>query len=139
MMPTIRVDDDVFRGLQKKATPFVDTPNDVLRRLLNLGGRRGVAKSQRSGSKRRGSDMYTPQSEFRTPILEALSMRGGSARMADVLAHVRSNVSLRPGDFETTQSGAILWENRAQWERLAMIKAGILKSDSPHGVWEIAQ
>ena|SRR5271166_6256098 len=31
---TIEVDEEVFKALQMKATPFVDTPNDVLRRLL---------------------------------------------------------------------------------------------------------
>jgi hypothetical protein len=35
--PTIRIDDDVFDELKKHAEPFVDTPNTVLRRLLNLG------------------------------------------------------------------------------------------------------
>ena len=33
-MPIIRVDDEVWRELQKKAEPFVDNPNSVLRRLL---------------------------------------------------------------------------------------------------------
>lgn len=37
MSPTIRIDDDVFTALQAKAAPFVDTPNDVLRRVLGLG------------------------------------------------------------------------------------------------------
>ena len=37
MSPTIRIDDDVFDELKKHAEPFVDTPNTVLRRLLNLG------------------------------------------------------------------------------------------------------
>jgi hypothetical protein len=32
----IRIDPEVWFELQKRATPFVDTPNDVLRRLLNL-------------------------------------------------------------------------------------------------------
>lgn len=32
----IRIDDDVFIELQKKAMPLVDTPNDVLRRVLGL-------------------------------------------------------------------------------------------------------
>lgn len=36
MMPTIRVDDEVFERLQRDAKPFVDTPNSVLRALLNL-------------------------------------------------------------------------------------------------------
>lgn len=37
MSPTIRIDDDVFNALKKHAEPFVDTPNTVLRRLLELG------------------------------------------------------------------------------------------------------
>lgn len=35
-MPTIRIDDDVWSFLQSKATPLQDTPNDVLRRVLNI-------------------------------------------------------------------------------------------------------
>lgn len=38
MAPTIRIDDHVFEALQKRAKPFVDSPNDVLRRLLSLNG-----------------------------------------------------------------------------------------------------
>ncbi|MET8909526.1 winged helix-turn-helix domain-containing protein [Micromonospora sp. NPDC004551] len=38
MAPTIRVDDEVYALLQSKAEAFVDTPNTVLRRLLNLTG-----------------------------------------------------------------------------------------------------
>jgi len=30
----IEIDEEIFNLLQKQATPFVDTPNDVLRRLL---------------------------------------------------------------------------------------------------------
>ena len=33
-MPTIRVDQDVFEGLQTLAKPFVDSPSMVIRRLL---------------------------------------------------------------------------------------------------------
>lgn len=36
MMPTIRIDQDVWTFLQSKAKPFEDTPNDVLRRELGL-------------------------------------------------------------------------------------------------------
>ena len=36
MPPVIRIDDNVFQYLQKQAVPLVDTPNDVLRRLLGL-------------------------------------------------------------------------------------------------------
>ena len=29
------------------------------------------------------------------------------------------------------------WRNTAQWARNAMVKEGLLASDSPRGVWEI--
>jgi len=35
-MPTIRIDDEVWRYLKSKATPFEDTPNDVLKRELGI-------------------------------------------------------------------------------------------------------
>jgi hypothetical protein len=37
---TIRIDAEVWLALQKLAVPFVETPNDVLRRLLGLGNRK---------------------------------------------------------------------------------------------------
>jgi hypothetical protein len=36
---TIRIDPEVWLALQKVAVPFIETPNDVLRRLLRLGNR----------------------------------------------------------------------------------------------------
>lgn len=35
-MPTIRVDDEVYAWLQKRARPFEDTPNTVLRRVAGF-------------------------------------------------------------------------------------------------------
>jgi hypothetical protein len=35
-MPTIRIDDEVYRYLQERAEPFTDNPNTVLRRLFGL-------------------------------------------------------------------------------------------------------
>src|ERR1043166_3598413 len=37
-MTKIDVDDEVYGALKKMAEPFVDSPNTVLRRLLNLNG-----------------------------------------------------------------------------------------------------
>jgi hypothetical protein len=34
---TIRIDPEVWFALQQRAVPFIETPNDVLRRLLGLG------------------------------------------------------------------------------------------------------
>ncbi|CAM5677169.1 RAMA domain-containing protein OS=Streptomyces antimycoticus OX=68175 GN=SANT12839_101730 PE=4 SV=1 [Streptomyces antimycoticus] len=38
-MRTIEIDDEVFAYLQRHGEPLVDSPNDVLRRLLLNGGR----------------------------------------------------------------------------------------------------
>jgi len=38
MMPTIRIDNEVWNYLKSKAAPFEDTPNDVLRRELKIVG-----------------------------------------------------------------------------------------------------
>jgi Restriction Enzyme Adenine Methylase Associated len=36
MSPTIRIDDEVYALLQERAEAFIDTPNTVLRRILDL-------------------------------------------------------------------------------------------------------
>ena len=36
MSPTIRIDNEVLDKLKEHAEPFVDTPNSVLRRILEL-------------------------------------------------------------------------------------------------------
>jgi negative regulator of replication initiation len=48
-MRTIRVDDEVFRALQRRGKPFIDTPNSVLRRLLRLD--KGDSRTGGSGTK----------------------------------------------------------------------------------------
>jgi len=30
------------------------------------------------------------------------------------------------------------WRNRAQWYRNTLLREGLLKSDSPRGIWEIS-
>jgi hypothetical protein len=53
---TIRIDPEVWQALQRLAVPFVDTPNDVLRRLLGLDSgaatdetARPLAQARRAG------------------------------------------------------------------------------------------
>ena len=41
-MPVITIDDDVWRELQSRAVPLIDTPNTVLRRILGLNGNKKV-------------------------------------------------------------------------------------------------
>jgi hypothetical protein len=52
MMPTITVDEEVFEYLKGRAEPFVDTPNTVLRRELNLGAPSSTPPASVGGPRR---------------------------------------------------------------------------------------
>ena len=63
---------------------------------------------------------------------------GGKGYVTNVLERLPAQVKLTPGDFETLKSGAVLWENRAQWARQNLVIQGLLQANSPRGVWEIS-
>lgn len=84
----------------------------------------------------------TQQIKYRTPILQALEDLGGSGRVNEVLNSVYRKMKniLVPVDLEELpSSGEIRWRNTAMWERYQMIQKGLLKSDSPRGIWVISE
>ncbi|NUQ62202.1 MAG: hypothetical protein HUU20_06925 [Pirellulales bacterium] len=76
------------------------------------------------------------------PILKALADMGGSGVMSEVLERGRRSMKgvLRDVDFEPLASDPDLprWRNTACWARNAMVKEGLLKSDSRRGIWEMS-
>ena len=133
-MPTIRIDDEVWKALQKLARPFEDTPNDVLRGLLELptgGTRRSMP---------RGPLGCTPQAAYWRPLLKVIDEMGGSGNLHKVLERLgdRMKSVLKPVDFQRNATGVVRYHEAAMWARHAMTKEGLLRSDSPRGVWEIA-
>jgi hypothetical protein len=83
----------------------------------------------------------TPPREFRLPILEALEQFGGRGQGRDVLSIVYEKMEhrLTEDDLKPLPSGgSIRWRNTAQWERLNMVHEGLLRDDSPRGVWEMS-
>jgi hypothetical protein len=163
MSPTVRVDEEVYRALQGRAEPFVDTPNSVLRRLLDLGNaesseaesvspererpRSEVKASRKKAERRRKKRTRAPsgtllrQEEYELPLLQVLIDLGGSAAAGEVIELLgeRLNENLKPADRERLDSGAVRWENRAQFVRFELVQRGDMKKDSPRGVWEISQ
>jgi len=85
--------------------------------------------------------LRTPEDEFRIPILQTLVELGGAAPMNDVLdkVEIRMSHKLNAYDRQTLPSHPTIprWRNTAQWARAAMVKEGLLSSNSPRGVWEI--
>jgi restriction system protein len=88
------------------------------------------------------------QKEHRTPeltyyqfILEALHQAGGGGKVSDILEKVEQSMKgvLKQVDYQPLVSDleTLRWRNTAQWARNAMVKKGLLRSDSPRGIWEI--
>jgi hypothetical protein len=98
------------------------------------------AERRNLGRLRRG--LRTREEAYYRPILEALQALGGSAQMGQVLDRVLQTMrgTLKDVDYEPLASDPDRprWKNAAQWARNSMVKEGLLRSNSPHGVWEIS-
>jgi negative regulator of replication initiation len=132
MMPTIRIDNDVWNHLKRKAEPFEDTPNSVLRRLLRLEKKSRKARRIPTGTR-------TAQSAYRMPILRTLVELGGKGKVDRVLGRVekRMATTLKSIDRQKISTGMVRWRNSAMWERKTMVDEGLLSKASARGVWEI--
>jgi hypothetical protein len=91
------------------------------------------------GRLRRG--LRTPEAAYREPILRVLREMGGSGKAAEVLEKIGQIMKprLQRVDFEPLASNPDnpRWRNAAQWARNTMVKEGLLKADSPRGIWEL--
>src|SRR2546422_10251660 len=84
-MPTIRIDHEVFKELQKRAEPLVDTPNAVIRRLLALA-ENAIASGEHGRTQPSVRQIRRlPMREYELPLLESLEERGGSAPAKEVI------------------------------------------------------
>jgi hypothetical protein len=140
-MPTIRIDDEVWKALQQHATPFVDSPNDVLRKLLGLSGLTPKASSAATSNLQKGSDvMITSQREYREPIRCVLQSLGGAGHADDVLKKVEAQMraTLNQADYELMPNSAEpRWRLQARFERKNMELDGIIKKSTKRGWWEL--
>lgn len=86
--------------------------------------------------------LRTPEEVFQRPILEALVELGGSAPSGEVLERVGAKMksALNQYDLEPLPSDprSVRWKNTAQWCRNTLVREGLMKRDSSHGVWEIS-
>jgi hypothetical protein len=154
------IDDDIYSFVQSRAVPLEDDFNSALRRLLGLAATEDGAtpqpsevqpppeKPSRSGGRakqrahtraRKGSILS--EDEYELPILEALHQLGDRAPTSEVIDIVgeKLNGKLKETDRQKLGSGEVRWRNRAQFVRLALIKRGDMKAESPRGMWEITE
>jgi hypothetical protein len=157
-MPTIRIDDDVFNGLKPLAEPFTDTPNSVIRKLLEGRGALptiqtvqesavGVlAKSARADRETRMSRStgLISQPTYEKYLLDVLATRfNGKGDRQEVTKAVIALLQTREpsitADPERVKTGETKAANTIAWGRNALRERGLIKLSSPLGTWELAE
>lgn len=92
------------------------------------------------GRLRRG--LRTLEEAYYRPILQVLIELGGRAPMGQILDGVGQVMQgvLREVDYQPLASDPDMprWRNSAQWARNSMVQEGLLRNDSPRGIWEIS-
>ncbi|HTD24335.1 MAG TPA: winged helix-turn-helix domain-containing protein [Terriglobales bacterium] len=85
---------------------------------------------------------YTQVHVYWPATLQSLVELGGRAPADEVIDRVGKKLEtiFTDEDREILPSGTdIRWKNRVAWQRYNMIKQGLLRGDSPRGVWEITE
>jgi len=95
--------------------------------------------SSNSKSKIKRYVKRTSPSILAKEIRKALRELGGSAKKADVLKKVQSNMDgkFKPQDLERDAQGNLNWEKWAVAEKAKMTKEGIFKANTSFGIWEL--
>jgi Mrr N-terminal domain len=157
-MPTIRLDDDVFAGLKSMAEPFVDTPNSVIRRLLQERGalpngtdRSGtesvepkVTSADAAKPRRPRTSGLVPQSTYEQYLLHVLAtqfrVRGDKQEVTRaVIKLMDSRGMLTEADRVHVTTGETRAENTIAWGRNALKERGSISQASPRGTWELTE
>ncbi len=143
-MQTIELSDATYKRLLSHLTAFGETPEDVIRRLLDEAGvanprREAIKDALRRNRARATPGSILPEHEYWEPMLNIIVARGGSAPAGDVIEELgeRLKDAFTPLDLEQLDTGAVRWRNRARFARLRMTEQGLLSSTSPRGIWEI--
>ena len=66
---------------------------------------------------------------------------GGSGKVREVQDRVGQIMKpiLSDVDLQKVPSGQVRWRNTACWARQDMVDEGLLKTNSPRGIWEISE
>jgi hypothetical protein len=154
MMPVIRISDDVMDMLKKFAIPLEDTPDSVLRRILddyaNIKNHENLATFQKRPEKPRvTSRTVITSSKFPRKTVEryarwivaALLDLGGTARAEEITIYIEKvfGREFTTKERESISSGEARWFKNVHWARYDMARGGLLNEDAPHGVWELTE
>ena len=121
----------------------LEAVSDFQKYLSKSNVEQGKAKAEaQEAFQPRLSDTPSPRRNYGLPILRALESLGGSGATHQVLDMVYQFMDaaneLREIDKSRRSDGQFYWDNRTQDMRRELISKGLMKDDSPWGVWEIS-
>jgi hypothetical protein len=144
-------DYEAARALLERAglvIAFRDRLSALRREWVALAGPQAEAeespeeRTQRRDLGRLRRGLRTPEEAYYRPILQVLVELGGRAPMGQILDRVGEVMRgvLKDVDCQPLASDPDLprWRNSAQWARNSMVQEGLLRNDSPRGIWEIS-
>ena len=103
----------------------------------------GVRKNGSHDLSRLQRGIRTREVAYFKPILQVLNQMGGVGDMSEVLERLPKVMkgTLSEIDFEPLAANSEVprWWNTAQWAQSSMVQAGLLKADSPRGVWDMTE
>jgi Mrr restriction endonuclease-like protein len=138
-MPTIRVSDEVDQEIRRQGG-FGDTHDSVLRRLLKIEKKGSAIPSK----ERAAHGTVTGASVYRPLILKTLLAHSEyKMHAADVINRIGKLMAgkFTPNDTKPTSSGAVRWQNRVQWAREELRRAGHLEGieSAGRGIWKLTK
>lgn len=88
-----------------------------------------------------GKRLLADKNQLASDIIEVLEYAGGSMRVKDAfdMLQIKLGDRLSPDDFETNNSGHVIWENQVHWIRHNLVKLGVFKNNSERGMWELSE
>ena len=139
-------------SLEQQLTALTSRKSELTRMLASLNGiipkddgqsaaavASAIPEQLQAG---RGRKKFAPVGAYWLPTLQALVDLGGKARRDEVVGLVGKKMQgvLTPEDQEMLPSGVeVRWKNRVAWQRENMKRLGMLRNDSPQGIWEVTE
>jgi hypothetical protein len=153
-MPVVRIADKTWQRLKPYAIPLEDKPDDVINRILDeleklrplrpapVPDSGGAGEAPKDRPKRQPRGKKPRREQFRRPLIETLYELGGRASLGKVRPKMERKMAsrLREPDHAAVRSGREpRWWNDVCWMRDDLCKEGLLRGDSPRGIWELSE
>jgi hypothetical protein len=120
-----------------------NTPDKVIARVLSaLDVATGEPEPALPAAQDKGAGgPKLPRREFRVPLLLVLLDLGGVAPAKAVREHMEPLLAprLSEGDYACVCTGEPRWWNAVCWVRIDLVNEGLMKDNSPRGIWEISE